>query len=139
MKKILLILILISCGCNNKNDEFAKEMENRKAKHEASENTTGKYADVILDFEAEKLALLSIIKDIPIDTLHFVLKDYISQTGFVINSTAEVDKIIDNISLKYNISKVKIASIIFSYNYEMLTRDEIEQNAIESSDNEINE
>lgn len=125
MKKLLLILILLVFGCNDKKEtEFIKEQEQRK------EKKTLTYADAILELDAEKLALLSIIKKIPNDTLHLVLKDYLNKTISSVSDVNKVDKIIDTISQKYHISKIKIASIVFSYNYEMITKDEIEQNAI---------
>lgn len=125
MKKILLLLILLVFGCNDRKEtEFIKEQEQRK------EKKTRTYADAILELDAEKLALLSIIKKIPNDTLHLVLKDYLNKTISSVSDINKVDKIIDTISQKYHISKIKIASLVFSYNYEMITKDEIEQNAI---------
>lgn len=132
MKKLLLIFILIVFGCKD-----TKETESIKAQEQGKEKGGNKgkittYADMILELDAEKLALLSIIKKIPNDTLHLVLKDYIDKTFPLVTNVSKVDKIIDDISQKYHISKVKIASIVFSYNYEMLTKDEIEQSAIEN-------
>ena len=127
MKNILLLLILLVFGCNDRKEtEFIKEQDQRKEK----EKKTRTYADAILELDAEKLALLSIIKKIPNDTLHLVLKDYLNKTISSVSDVNKVDKIIDAISQKYHISKIKIASIVFSYNYEMITKDEIEQNAI---------
>lgn len=137
MKKLLLILILIVFGCKDteetesiKVQEQGKEKEENKRKEKKEKTTT--YADMVLELDAEKLALLSIIKKIPNDTLHLVLKDYIDKTFPLVTDASKVDKIIDDISQKYHIPKVKIASIVFSYNYEMLTKDEIEQSAIEN-------
>jgi hypothetical protein len=137
MKKLLLIFILIVFGCKDteetksiKVQEQRKEKGENKRKEKKEKITT--YADMILELDAEKLALLSIIKKIPNDTLHLVLKDYINKTFPLVTDVSKVDEIIDTISQKYHISKVKIASIVFSYNYEMLTKDEIEQGAIEN-------
>ena len=137
MKKLLLLIILIVCGCKDteetksiKIQEQRKEKGENKRKEKKEKITT--YADMILELDAEKLALLSIIKKIPNDTLHLVLKDYINKTFPLVTDVSKVNKIIDDISQKYHIPKVKIASIVFSYNYEMLTKDEIEQSAIEN-------
>ncbi|MFV8352021.1 hypothetical protein [Flavobacterium sp. XS2P14] len=137
MKKLLLILILIVFGCKDTEETESikmQEQENEKGKNKRKDKKekTTTYADMVLKLDAEKLALLSIIKKIPNDTLHLVLKDYIDKTFPLVTDVAKIDKIIDNISQKYHISKVKIASIVFSYNYEMLTKDEIEQSAIEN-------
>ena len=137
MKKLLLLIILIVCGCKDteetksiKIQEQRKEKGENKRKEKKEKITT--YADMILELDAEKLALLSIIKKIPNDTLHLVLKDYINKTFPLVTDVSKVNKIIDDISQKYHIPKVKIASIVFSYNFEVLTKDEIEQNAIEN-------
>lgn len=134
MKKLLLILILLVFGCKDTEEtESIKVQEQEKEKGENKrKEKIATYADMILKLDAEKLALLSIIKKIPNDTLHLVLKDYINKTFPLVTDVSKVDKIIDTISQKYHISKVKIASIVFSYNYEMLTKDEIEQSAIEN-------
>ena len=133
-------MILIVLGCKDtKETESIKVQEQRKEKGEnkrkKKKEKTTTYADMVLKLDAEKLALLSIIKKIPNDTLHLVLKDYLDKTFppvTDVDKVDKVDKIIDDISQKYHISKVKIASIVFSYDYEMLTKDEIEQNAIET-------
>ncbi|SEF49785.1 hypothetical protein [Flavobacterium urumqiense] len=131
MKKILLILILIVFGCKDKEEtEFLESQEKIKKEYDKAHSLT----DVLLDFDGEKLALLSIIKNTPNDTLRLVLKEYLKKTFPLVTDASKVDKIIDTISQKYHISKIKVASIVFSYNYEMLTKDEIEQSAIENEE-----
>jgi hypothetical protein len=131
MKKLLLILILIVFGCKDKKEtEFLKTQEQRKEKYEKAHSAT----DLLLELDAEKLALLSIIKNTPNDSLHLILKDYLDKTYPLVTDASHVDKVIEEISKKYHIPKTKIASIVFSYNYEMLTRDEIEQSAIENEE-----
>lgn len=129
MKKLILIFVIIAFGCNDKKEtEFLESQEKIKKEYDKAHTVT----DVLLDFDGEKLALLSIIKNTPNDTLRLVLKDYLNKTYPFVTDASKVDKIIDTISQNYHMSKVKIASIVFSYNYEMLTKDEIEQNAIEN-------
>lgn len=131
MRKILLILILIVFGCKDKEEtEFLESQEKIKKEYDKAHSLT----DVLLDFDGEKLALLSIIKNTPNDTLRLVLKEYLKKTFPLVTDASKVDKIIDTISQKYHISKIKVASIVFSYNYEMLTKDEIEQSAIENEE-----
>ena len=132
MKKLMLILIIIAFGCKDKKEtEFLESQEKIKTKYDKAHTVT----DVLLDFDGEKLALLSIIKNTSNDTLRLVLKDYLDKTYPLITDASKIDKIIDTISQKYQISKIKVASIVFSYNYEMLTKDEIEQSAIENEQN----
>lgn len=132
MKKLLLILIFTTLGCNDKKEtEFLESQEKIKKEYDNAHSLT----DVLLDFDGEKLALLSIIKNTPNDTLRLVLKEYLKKTLPLVTDASKIDKIIDTISQKYNISKIKVASIVFSYNYEMLTKDEIEQSAVENEQN----
>jgi hypothetical protein len=128
MKKLLLILILIVFGCKDKKEtEFIKEQEQRKEKGKVKNVS---YADMLLEMDAEKLMLLSILKKTPQDTLRLVLRDYLKENQYT--EYGNFTDNIDTISQKYHISKFKIASIIFSYKYEMLTKEEIEESAIES-------
>lgn len=117
-------------GCND------KEPEKVAAKITAELPDPYRFADYELRTNSEKLMLLSILKKIPKDTLQLILRDYIKKNPLPEYVTA-VDNI-DTIAQKYNISKFKIASIIFSYRYEMLTKDEIEETAIENLTNEQN-
>lgn len=122
---------MIVFGCKDKEEtEFLESQEKIKKEYDKAHSLT----DVLLDFDGEKLALLSIIKNTPNDTLRLVLKEYLKKTFPLVTDASKVDKIIDTISQKYHISKIKVASIVFSYNYEMLTKDEIEQSAIENEE-----
>jgi hypothetical protein len=127
MKKLLLVLILIVFGCKDKEPE--------KVIPKAPVKVVNPYghADTFLKMESEKLMLLSILKKIPQDTLRLVLREYLKANPEYLDGLG-VNKA-DNlysISQKYHISKFKIASIIFSYKYEMLTKEEIEESAIEN-------
>jgi len=127
MKKLLLVLILIVFGCKDKEPE---KIIPTKIPEVVDPYST---ADAFLKMESEKLILLSILKKIPQDTLRLVLREYLKANpeyldGLGVNKADNLD----SISQKYHISKYKIASIIFSYKYEMLTKEEIEESAIES-------
>lgn len=127
MKKILLILIFMVIGCKD------KEPEKVIAKEPAKVVDPYSYTDFILSTDTEKLMLLSILKKIPQDTLRLVLREYLKANpedldGLGMNKANNLD----TISQKYHISKFKIASIIFSYKYEMLTKEDIEESAIET-------
>ena len=124
MKKILIILIFLVISCKDKEPE--------KVITKAPEKVVNPYssADYDLSKNSEKLMLLSILKKIPQDTLRLVLRDYLKENQYI--EYGNFTDNIDTISQKYNISKFKIASIIFSYKYEMLTKEEIEQSAIET-------
>ena len=127
MKKILLLLIFMVIGCKDKEPEKVIAKEPVKVVDPYS------YTDFILSTDTEKLMLLSILKKIPQDTLRLVLREYLKANpddldGLGMNKADNLD----TISQKYHISKFKIASIIFSYKYEMLTKEDIEESAIES-------
>ena len=73
---------------------------------------------------------------IPFDTLNSILRDYYVATDTVSssdeNSKYLYQSAIAKISDTYKISKSKIASLVFSYKYEMLTKEDIEESAIEN-------
>lgn len=125
MKNLLLILVFMIIGCKDKEPE--------KVISKATAEVVDPYflADHDLNKNSEKLMLLSILKKIPKDTLRLILRDYLKKKLYA--EYGDFTDNIDSISQKHNISKFKIASIIFSYRYEMLTKDEIEQSAIENS------
>ncbi len=127
MKKLLIILMFMVFGCKDKEPEKVITKEPAKVV-----NPFG-YEDAFLMMESEKLMLLSIIKKIPQDTLRLVLREYLKANPEYLDGLGmnKADNL-DTISQKYHISKFKIASIIFSYKYEMLTKEEIEESAIES-------
>ena len=131
MKYLALITILCFSSCSKK----------ESTKNEVSNDNTEKlttFSDLIIENDQEKISLLSIMKNIKQDTLSLVLRDYLDETEQTYdskNSKIEYKNIIKSLSKKYNISEHKIANIIFSYKFEMVTEDEI----IENSVNEIHD
>jgi hypothetical protein len=130
---ILVILSLFFCSCNNSK----QKKEVTKIQSEA-EKLQKMYTRVErnLSYDKEKIILLSLIRKIPFDTLnlifleYFVLTDTLSSSDK--NSKYQYQSSISKISEKYQISESKIASFVFSYKYEMLTKEDIEESAIEN-------
>jgi hypothetical protein len=128
MKNIILLIFIIFClnSCSNKKEEKVLSK---------SEKLTDSYfqADSELEFENEKITLISIMHGIPKDSVYLILRDYYAKNdlSFDIDSKS-TENFIDTISKNRKMSKRKIASIIFSFKYEMQTKDEIEQDAIEN-------
>ena len=82
------------------------------------------------DFELdkEKIALLAIIKNIPSDKLYLILREYYSKTLNIDKDICTVlysENLVKSISLQYNLPKEKIAYLIFSFKYEMITKENI--------------
>ena len=129
--KYLLILILITfSSCNNLSQGESEVRVNKKTKND---NPVG---SDILEFEKEKIALLSILKDLPYEKTNSVIKDYLNcnisvEMVFGEKNPNEFFKVIDSIAVKNKISRNLTASIIYSYQYEMIKSDEI----IENNDN----
>ena len=88
-----------------------------------------------MSYNNEKIVLLSTIKKISYDSLNLILTDYSSITSDYINSPDSSrfysDQAIRVLSTKYQMSKLKIASFIFSFKYEMLTKQDIIDNIID--------
>ena len=135
MKSIIFILIILTSvlSCNNSKPKKAlseKEKQEQRAKDELSVYT-------------EKIVLLSAIKKIPYDSLKFILTDYYSTTSDYTNSSDSskfyIEKALNEISIKYHISKRRAASLIFSFKYEMLTKEEIAEEELEKSEEVLQE
>lgn len=119
---ILSFILLISCNSNN-ND--------KKSSSEEDQTPEKSIADFRLDFDGEKIALLATIKQISQDTLFNILKDYLEymeereyQYGldsirFIANEAIEFS------SKKNGLPKNKVASLIFNFKYELLTKQDI--------------
>ncbi|WP_272149649.1 hypothetical protein [Tenacibaculum aiptasiae] len=128
MKNILslFIIVLIVCSCN-----LSKGKKTEKSKTELEYET----ADMFLKYDAEKIGLISIIKNVSHKKANSILRDYLAKTFNSIELTMKnsefVVKVIDTIAKKNNLSKKLTASIIFSYQYEMITKDEIIEGAID--------
>ena len=127
MKFIVPILIIVS-GVFSCKDSKPKKVLNAKEKQEE------RAKDELSDY-SEKIVLLSTIKKIPYDSLSLILTDYYSITSDYINTSDSSkfysEKAINEISSKYHISKRRVASLIFSFKYEMLTKEEIADEELE--------
>jgi hypothetical protein len=126
MKKIMFFAVLMICiACNNSSKE--------KSSNENEITELEKYyevADMFLEFDAEKVGLLSIIKEIPQEKANSVLRDYLAKTLgssmlFSMEDPKYIVKVVDTIAKENGLSKKMTASIIFTYRYEMITEDEI--------------
>ena len=89
-------------------------------------------AEFELSYEKEKIVLLSSIKKTNYDTLYLVLRDYYVLTSDNTYSEDSIvfiyNKAINSISKNYNIPKSKVASLIFSFKYEMQTKEDVIDN-----------
>ncbi len=128
-KITILIIAFLILGCSDK--KATKEKNNSALTPISADSLVQEYF-----LENEKIFLLSYIKNIPEDTIKVILTEYLSKSSFNYfyddKSEPIMDDVITSISQKRKISKSKIASIIFSYKYEMLTKEDLEMEAIEN-------
>ena len=124
---IILICVLSCCNSKPKKELSKKEKQEKRVKENLSEYS-------------EKIVLLSVIKKIPYDSLKFILTEYYTITAGYTNSSDSLkyysEKAISHISEKYHILKRRAASLIFSFKYEMLTKEEIVDEEINRRDDE---
>ena len=132
MKRILLIVLIttfISCDKLNSSEPSTTEAdESINEKEQSTIERDYHIADMFLKFDSEKIGLISIIKDVPQEKANSVLRDYLAKTITSVETMKDSDyivKVVDTIAEKNDLSKKLTASIIFSYQYEMITRDEI--------------
>lgn len=134
MKTLLNIvtLLLFCCGCK---DTKPKEETTRVLPETEKIEKANSRIEDDLSNEKEKIILLSEVRKISFDTLNLILRDYYVLTDTISdsdqNSKFLYQSAIAKISDRYKISKSKIASLIFSYKYEMLTKEDIGESAME--------
>lgn len=135
MKNIIILFLLsvIFYSCNrtsNKNKPIKSIME-----------VNYELADEYLESDIEKIGLLSVSINIPIEKSYSVLRDYIAKTHNIkeMKNPDYYVKVVDTIAINNNLSKKITASIIFSYKYEMITRNEIIYDYIEENENNDDE
>ena len=135
MKKILLIIlvaIFTSCDDSTQKESSKKEPSKQESSAKEKEKTLTEQVYILTDLslksDSEKIVLISIIKDVHVDVVNSVLREYKVKT-FLSQDTTEkpkhIIKIVDTLAKKNNLSRKMTASIIFSYEYELINRDEI--------------
>ncbi len=128
----LFILLLFFCSCQDSvpMEEPPKEI----AKIQKLQNENNRIDD-LLSNEKEKIILLSEIRKIPFDTLNLLFRDYHVFTDIVsssdVNSKYLYQTAIEKISDRFKITKSKVAALIFSYKFEMLTKEDIVESMAE--------
>jgi len=129
---ILIIVLIFLYSCQQSKVE--KETKETITKTEKLQKVIESIEDN-LSHEKEKIILLAEIRKIPFDTLNFILRDYYVAIDTVSssdkNSKYLFQSSITKISDRYKISRSKIASLLFSYKYEMLTKEDIGESAVE--------
>ena len=129
----LFILLLFFCSCHD--SKTKEETEKTLSETEKLEKVYERIEDD-LSYDKEKIILLSQIRKIPFDTLNFIIRDYFVVTDTFSSSDKDskylYQSAIEKLSDTYKISKSKIASLIFSYKYEMHTKEDISESAIEN-------
>ena len=124
MKKLLLIITLISfISCSESNLSKSKAIEEEKSKDEILNDFT----EIVSNLRSEKITLISIIIDIPKDKTNSVIKEYLAKDSYLLRMEDPnyIEKIVDTIARKNNLSNKLTASIIFAYKYEMVTKNDI--------------
>ncbi len=134
MKTLLTLFILLQFFCSCQDSKPKKEEKKILTETEKFENLNERI-ERQLSYEKEKIIMLSEIRKISFDTLNLILRDYLVITDTV-SSTDENSKhlfqsAIARISDRYRISKSRIATFLFSYKYEMITKEEIEESAVD--------
>lgn len=127
MKKIIPLLLLLFIACNNNKSQGKVQKTNRKVE-ETQE--LKELSNIELQMSPEKISLLSIIQDVPRDSVCMILNDYksaIPDEIFIGDDKMKVERVIDSIAELRHISKKRIASLVFSFNYELITKEEMKE------------
>ena len=135
MKKLLLIIlvtIFLSCDDSPSQESSKKEPSKQESSAKEKEKSLTEKVYILTDLslksDSEKIGLISIIKDVPLEKVYSVLRDYKSKKLLFLfkrEGSKSIIEMVDSLSKKNKISKKMTASIIFSYEYEMITESEI--------------
>ena len=124
----LTFLNFISCIDNDKVDSKIKKEKSKIEKDK----------DFLVEEDIEKITLLSISKNISQEQVKSILNDYYEKT-LVFDDEIDYTKIIDDIAKKNKLTNQKVASIIFSFQYEQITEDEIIDKYASEKEDYLNE
>ncbi len=129
MKKLLVIsIVLILLGCKKE-----KEIETKTDLEKSAE-----FVQYEIDDAQEKIALLAIANDLSIDTLQLAIKQYLifQQLQSEPLSIGQTDKLVTEISEKLKLKKKFVATLIYNYKFEMLSKEEIFEKEMETINEE---
>ena len=122
MKKIILFFLFITLvSCIKSTSSKSSRIEEEESDKEINYDLT----KIILTLKSEKIALISIIKDVPKEKTSSVIKEYLAKDSYLLRMEDPnyIEKIVDTIARKNNLSHKLTASIIFTYKYEILIGD----------------
>ncbi|HQX44969.1 MAG: hypothetical protein IPO72_04075 [Saprospiraceae bacterium] len=145
MRYLLLALTLIQLitSCNDSKPKVKKENIIVKSEDEIIQNRIELIEKGLRRDDFEKINLLAEYNKIHVDSLISIIRDYLELTSKSTNPSFSKEEryksSFEKLNQRYKLSKKKLAGIIFSYQYEMITREEIEESAIEDymNSNEI--
>lgn len=121
----LIVLLAIVVSCNSKPEK--KEKADR-----------GELLNTMIDHELrsgkEKIYLISLSTKIPYDTVRQIIKDYYlmgykrmfdNPASLLDSSIVDIKESVQTISKKHKLTESKVATLLFSYKYEIRSPDEI--------------
>ena len=118
---------------NQKKEVVSKSLIPTQSEVDSAVNAKDSIAYLELDGQSEKIYFLAQINQLPYDTLYKILKDYMvfssGQFEYFSIDSSDMNFSFSSIAETYNIPKPRLASIIFQFKYEMLTKDDIEDKA----------
>ena len=106
----------------------SKESKNDALKNHTITAKGNKSGFDYFEYDKEKIVLLSLSKNISQKRVLTILTEYYDKTVLILNDSETPEyftKIIDTIAKNNRMSNQKVASIIFSFKYELVTDDEV--------------
>jgi len=131
IRKVIICLTFLNFISCIDNDKVDSKIKKEKSKIE-------KDKDFLVEEDIEKITLLSISKNISQEQVKSILNDYYEKT-LVFDDEIDYTKIIDDIAKKNKLTNQKVASIIFSFQYEQITEDEIIDKYASEKEDYLNE
>ncbi len=137
MRYLVLALtsIQLITSCNDSKPEVKKENIIVKSEDDKIQNRIDLIEKSLRRDDFEKINLLAEYNKIHVDSLILIIRDYLVFTSMSLNPDLSKEEryksSFEKLNKRYKLSKKKLATLIYSYQYEMITREEIEESAIE--------
>lgn len=126
MKTALIILLIVLTSCT---DETARNPEKSRTPTKESKEQR-RYESEIESLDPEKIILFSVIYKLDKNKIADIIALYETKIDYS-DDLDFIEKVIDTIANTKNLTKEKVAKIIFSYKYELLSKQEIEDNYLD--------
>ena len=117
--RIILLSILISTQSCKPTESDIEQTKEKEIIH-----SEFAYGESLVSFSGEKVGLISLIYDVPLETVKSVLSEYLTDASSW-DSPENTSQRIEEVAKRNGLSSKLTSKIVFTFHYEVITKDEI--------------